>query len=362
MLYHLLYPLANKFIGFNVFRYVTFRSVYAAVTAFGLCLFFGGAVIARMRAAQLGEKIREDGPASHSSKEGTPTMGGILIILAMVISDLLWVRWDSKFFWLTLFSILWFGGIGFVDDLWKLLGKGKGRGIPSVWKFMAQIVGAIMIVGIYMYILPDDFTLKTSITLPFFKYPLNLDIFYPFFAVLVIVSASNSVNLTDGLDGLAVGCTTFAAMAFVVVTYVSGNVKFSEYLKIITVPGAGELTVLCAALVGAGLGFLWFNAHPAQIFMGDTGSLALGGLLGTVAVVVKQEILLIIVGGIFVVEALSVIIQVTSFKMSGKRIFKMAPLHHHFELSGVPESKLIVRFWIIAIVLTLLTLSTLKLR
>jgi phospho-N-acetylmuramoyl-pentapeptide-transferase len=362
MLYHLLYPLANKFIGFNVFRYVTFRSVYAAVTSFALCLFFGGAVIARMRAAQMGEKIRTDGPASHASKEGTPTMGGILIILAMVISDLLWVRWDSKFFWLTLFAILWFGGIGFVDDLWKLLGTGKGRGIPGIWKLIAQFIGAIMIVFIYMYILPDDFPLKTSITLPFFKYPLNLDLLYPFFAVLVIVSASNSVNLTDGLDGLAVGCTTFAAMAFVVVTYVAGNVKFSEYLKIITVPGASELTVLCAALVGAGLGFLWFNAHPAQIFMGDTGSLALGGFLGTIAVLVKQEILLIIVGGIFVVEALSVIIQVTSFKMSGKRIFKMAPLHHHFELSGVPESKLIVRFWIVAIVLTLLTLSTLKLR
>ncbi len=362
MLYHLLYPLANKFIGFNVFRYVTFRSVYAAVTSFGLCLFFGGAVIARMRAMQLGEKIRNDGPASHSVKAGTPTMGGILIILAMVISDLLWVRWDSKFFWLTLFSILWFGGIGFVDDLMKLLGNGKSRGISSLWKFVAQIVGAIIIVGVYMYILPDDFPLKTAITLPFFKYPLNLDALYPFFAVLVIVSASNSVNLTDGLDGLAVGCTTFAAMAFVVVTYVSGNVKFSEYLKIISVPGAGELTVLCAALVGAGLGFLWFNAHPAQIFMGDTGSLALGGLLGTIAVVVKQEVLLIIVGGIFVVEALSVIIQVVSFKTRGKRVFKMAPLHHHFELSGVPESKLIVRFWIVAIVLTLLTLSTLKLR
>jgi phospho-N-acetylmuramoyl-pentapeptide-transferase len=362
MLYHLLYPLATKFIGFNVFRYVTFRSVYAAVTAFGLCLFFGGAVIARMRAMQLGEKIRNDGPASHSAKAGTPTMGGILIIMAMVISDLLWVRWDSKFFWLTLFSILWFGGIGFVDDLMKLLGNGKSRGLSSLWKLMAQIVGAIIIVGFYMYILPDDFALKSSITLPFFKYPLNLDALYPFFAVLVIVSASNSVNLTDGLDGLAVGCTTFAAMAFVVVTYVSGNVKFSEYLKIISVPGAGELTVLCAALVGAGLGFLWFNAHPAQIFMGDTGSLALGGLLGTIAVIVKQEVLLIIVGGIFVVEALSVIIQVVSFKTRGKRVFKMAPLHHHFELSGVPESKLIVRFWIVAIVLTLLTLSTLKLR
>jgi len=363
MLYHLLYPLATKFIGFNVFRYVTFRSVYAAVTSFGLCLFFGGAVIAWIKAKQLGETIRQDGPTGHSSKAGTPTMGGILIILAMVISDLLWVRWDSKFFWLTLFAILWFGGIGLVDDLMKLLAKDKKtRGLSSGWKFGVQIIGAMIIVFLYMAILPDDYALKTSITLPFFKYPLNLDAFYPFFAILVIVGSSNAVNLTDGLDGLAVGCTTFAAMAFVVVTYVSGNAKFSEYLKIISVPGAGELTVLCAALVGAGLGFLWFNAHPAQIFMGDTGSLALGGLLGTIAVIVKQEILLIIVGGIFVVEALSVIIQVTSFKMRGKRVFKMAPLHHHFELSGVPESKIIVRFWIIAIVLVLMTLSTLKLR
>ena len=244
----------------------------------------------------------------------------------------------------------------------KLKGIGKSRGIPGSWKLVLQFIGAILVVYGYMAVLPDDFAYKSSITLPFFKHPLNLDMLYPIFAILVIVFSSNSVNLTDGLDGLAVGCTTFASMAFVVITYVVGNLKFSEYLKIIQVPGASELTVLCAALVGAGLGFLWFNAPPAQIFMGDTGSLVLGGLLGTVAVMVKQEFLLLIVGFIFVVEAASVIIQVTSFKMSGKRVFKMAPLHHHFELSGVPESKLIVRFWIIAIILTLLTLSTLKLR
>ncbi len=362
MLYHLLYPLAGKFIGFNVFRYVTFRSVYAAVTSFGLCLLFGSAVIARIRAAQLGEKIRSDGPAAHSSKAGTPTMGGILILLTLLLSILLWVRWDSKLFWLCVFSLIWYGMLGIVDDLLKLKGIGKSRGIPGLWKLIFQACGAMIIVFFYLSVLPDDFHLKTSITLPFFKHPLNLDVVYPFFAVLVIVSASNAVNLTDGLDGLAVGCTIFAAMAFVVITYVSGNIKFSEYLKIIMVPGAGELTVVCAALAGAGLGFLWFNAHPAQVFMGDTGSLALGGLLGTIAVMVKQEILLIIVGGIFVAEALSVIIQVTSFKVSGKRVFKMAPLHHHFELSGIPESKLIVRFWIVAIILTLLTLSTLKLR
>src|SRR5579883_3109973 len=282
MLYHLLYPLANHFIGFNVFRYVTFRSVYAAVTAFGLCLLLGRSVIAYIQGAQLGEKIRHDGPAGHSTKAGTPTMGGILILLTLALSGLLWVRWDSKFFWVAFFSLVWFGALGFLDDLIKLKGIGKSRGIPGSWKLILQVMGAIIIVGCYMYVLPDEFALKTSITLPFFKHPLNLDTLYPFFAVLVIVSASNSVNLTDGLDGLAIGCTTFAAMAFVVVTYVSGNVKFSEYLKIIQVPGASELTVLCAALVGAGLGFLWFNAPPAQIFMGDTGSLALGGLLGTI--------------------------------------------------------------------------------
>ena len=238
MLYHLLYPLANKFIGFNVFRYVTFRSVYAAVTTFGLCLLFGGAVIRWMRSSQMGEKIRSDGPASHSAKAGTPTMGGILMVGALVLGSLLWVRWDSKLFWVALFSIVWFGAIGFADDYMKLMGNGKTRGISSLYKLMFQTLGAILIVGLYMAVLPDDFTLRTCITLPFFKHPVNLDVLYPFFGVLVIVSASNAVNLTDGLDGLAVGCTTFAAMAFVVVTYVAGNVKFSEYLKIITVPGA----------------------------------------------------------------------------------------------------------------------------
>jgi phospho-N-acetylmuramoyl-pentapeptide-transferase len=332
------------------------------VAAFALCLLLGGTMIAKMRAAQLGEKIREDGPSSHASKKGTPTMGGLLILVALVTSSLLWVRWDSKFLWLALFSILWFGGLGFADDYWKLTGRGNKRGLSGLFKLLLQTVGAALIVGFYLSVLPDDFPLKTAVSIPFFKQPFDLSFFYFPFAVLVIVSASNSVNLTDGLDGLAAGCITFAALAFVVLTYLAGNAKLSEYLKIIHVKDASELTVICAGLVGAGLGFLWFNTNPAQIFMGDTGSLALGGLLGTIAVMVKQEALLFIVGFIFVAEAASVIAQVTSFKMRGKRIFKMAPLHHHFELSGVPESKLVVRFWIIAIILTLLTLSTLKLR
>ncbi len=362
MLYHLLYPLSDKFFGFNVFRYVTFRSVGAAVTAFALSLLLGTWVIARLRAAQLGEKIRVDGPAQHQAKAGTPTMGGLLILMVLGLSCLLWVRWDNPFHWLALFTLAWYGALGFADDYMKAAGIGSRRGIPWTWKIILQTLGAILIVGVYMAVLPKDFAMHTSVTIPFYKLPLDLGILYPILAVLVVVGASNAVNLTDGLDGLAIGLTTFAGMAFAVITYVSGNVKFGEYLKIIIVPGASELTVVCAALVGAGLGFLWFNAPPAQIFMGDTGSLALGGLLGSMAVMVKQEFLLVIVGGIFVFEALSVILQVASFKMRGKRIFKMAPLHHHFELSGVPESKLIVRFWIVSIILTLMTLATLKLR
>ncbi len=357
-----MFPLSKHFILFNVFRYITFRSVYAAVTAFGISLIFGKWFIQKLNSARIGEKIRKDGPPTHARKAGTPSMGGVIILLAFVVSVILWVQIKSPFLWLSIFSILWFGILGFIDDYWKMIGFGKSRGIPGIYKLMFQTLGAIIIVSCYLQILPADFAFKTAITLPFIKIPIFLNQLYPVFAVIVIVGSSNAVNLTDGLDGLAIGCVTFAAMAFAIITYVAGNEKFSQYLKFILIPGADELTVLCAALVGAGLGFLWFNAHPAQIFMGDTGALALGGLLGTIAVMVKQEILLLIVGGIFVAEALSVILQVMSFKMSGKRIFKMAPLHHHFELSGVPESKLIVRFWIIALVLTLLTLSTLKLR
>ena len=362
MLYHIFYPLAEQFVGFNVFRYVTFRSVGAAVTAFLLCMLLGPWLIRKLQSLQLGEKIREDGPKHHGSKAGTPTMGGMLILASIFLTTLLWVRWDSKLFWLATFSALWFGGLGFVDDYWKLLGLGKSRGIPSGYKLAFQTLGAILVVGAYLTALPEDYAFRMSVSFPFIKVPVSLDLLYPFFAVIVIVGASNAVNLTDGLDGLAIGCTAFACMAFAIITYLTGNVKFSEYLMIIFVPGSGELTVFSMAMLGACLGFLWFNAHPAQVFMGDTGSLALGGLLGTVAVMAKQEVLLLIVGGIFVVEALSVIIQVASFKVSGKRVFRMAPLHHHFELLGIPESKIIIRFWIVAIVLTLMTLVTLKLR
>ncbi len=362
MLYHLLYPLAEKFFAFNVFRYITFRSVGAAVTAFLLSLLLGGWVIAKLRASQMREKIREDVLIQHHAKQGTPTMGGLLVLVVIGLTGLLWVRWDNAFLWISLFILVWYGALGFVDDYMKVAGIGKKRGLSWTYKMCLEVLGAILVVTAYLLILPQEFQMHTSVNVPFYKLPLDLDIFYPVLAVLVIVGSSNAVNLTDGMDGLAIGLVTFAAFAFSIITYLVGNVKFAEYLKIVMVPGSSELTILCAALVGAGLGFLWFNAHPAQVFMGDTGSLSLGALLGGLAVMVKQEFLLVIVGAIFVAEALSVIMQVASFKMRGKRIFKMAPLHHHFELSGVPESKLIVRFWIVSIILMLLTLATLKLR
>jgi len=362
VLYHLLYPLAEKFFAFNVFRYITFRSVGAAVTAFLLSLLLGGWVIAKLRASQMREKIREDVLIQHHAKQGTPTMGGLLVLVVIGLTGLLWVRWDNAFLWISLFILVWYGALGFVDDYMKVAGIGKKRGLSWTYKMCLEVLGAILVVTAYLLILPQEFQMHTSVNVPFYKLPLDLDIFYPVLAVLVIVGSSNAVNLTDGMDGLAIGLVTFAAFAFSIITYLVGNVKFAEYLKIVMVPGSSELTILCAALVGAGLGFLWFNAHPAQVFMGDTGSLSLGALLGGLAVMVKQEFLLVIVGAIFVAEALSVIMQVASFKMRGKRIFKMAPLHHHFELSGVPESKLIVRFWIVSIILMLLTLATLKLR
>jgi phospho-N-acetylmuramoyl-pentapeptide-transferase len=308
------------------------------------------------------EKIREDVLIQHHAKQGTPTMGGLLILMVIGLTGLLWVRWDNAFLWISLFILVWYGALGFVDDYMKVAGIGKKRGLSWTYKMCLEVLGAILVVTAYLLILPQEFQMHTSVNLPFYKHPLDLDIFYPVLAVLVIVGSSNAVNLTDGMDGLAIGLVTFAAFAFSIITYLVGNVKFAEYLKIVMVPGSSELTILCAALVGAGLGFLWFNAHPAQVFMGDTGSLSLGALLGGLAVMVKQEFLLVIVGAIFVAEALSVIMQVASFKMRGKRIFKMAPLHHHFELSGVPESKLIVRFWIVSIILMLMTLATLKLR
>ncbi len=359
MLYHLLYPLHTMFSVFNVFRYITFRTIYASLTAFFICFLLGPWMIRKLSVMQVGQYIRDDGPKSHFDKAGTPTMGGTLIILSLTAAILLWSDLTNYYVWIVLFVIIGYGTIGFIDD-YLMQVKKRSMGLTVRKKLVLQVLVAL-ITGILVYLTPD---FSTEVTIPFFK-KIQPDFGwgYIIFATFVIVGASNAVNLTDGLDGLAIGPVIIAAATYMIFAYVSGHIKISEYLQLNYVPGAGELTIFCGALAGAGLGFLWFNSYPAQIFMGDVGSLSLGAFLGTVAVITKQEILLALVGGLFVIEALSVIFQVGFFKMtSGKRIFRMAPLHHHFELKGWPEPKVIVRFWIIAIALALLAMSTLKLR
>ena len=359
MLYHLLYPLHTTFSVFNVFRYITFRTIYASLTAFFICFLLGPWMIRKLANMQVGQYIRDDGPKSHFDKAGTPTMGGTLIILSLTASILLWSDLTNYYVWIVLFVTIGFGVIGFVDD-YLMQVKKQSKGLTVRKKLLLQGIVAL-ITGILVYVTPD---FSTQVTIPFFKH-ISPDFGwgYIIFAAFVIVGASNAVNLTDGLDGLAIGPVIIAASTYMIFAYVSGHVKIAGYLQLNYVSGAGELAIFCGALAGAGLGFLWFNSYPAQIFMGDVGSLSLGAFLGTVAVITKQEILLALVGGLFVIEALSVIFQVGFFKMtSGKRIFKMAPLHHHFELKGWPEPKVIVRFWIIAIALALLAMSTLKLR
>jgi len=359
VLYHLLYPLKTVFGGFNVFRYITFRSIYAILTALIICFVIGPWVIRQLQKHQIGQYIREDGPASHFSKAGTPTMGGILIIGATLLATLLWADLTNPYIWLLIFVTVGFGAIGFLDDYLKVIKK-HNRGLSGRAKLVGQIAVATLAV-VWLYYFPN---FDTTLNLPFFK-DVRPDLGWGFIplAIFVIVGSANAVNLTDGLEGLAIGPVTIAAAFFMIFAYLSGNIKIAEYLQIPYIRGAGELAVFCAALVGAGMGFLWYNSYPAQVFMGDVGALALGGILGTVAIATKQEILLALVGGIFVVEALSVIIQVTFFKVTnGRRIFRMAPIHHHYELKGWPEPKVIVRFWILALILGLLALSTLKLR
>jgi phospho-N-acetylmuramoyl-pentapeptide-transferase len=358
MLYHLLFPLHVNYSFFNVFRYITFRTIYAAITALLIAFLLGPWLIRVLRDRQIGQTIRRDGPESHLSKEGTPTMGGILIVLATVIPTLLWANLTNHYIWIAVFVTFGFGGIGFIDDYRKVIRK-DAKGLSPRGKLVAQFaLAAAAAALIYM-----DIGIKDTVIIPFLKNVRpSLGILYIPFIVLVIVGSSNAVNLTDGLDGLAIGPSIIAAGTYMLFAYLTGNVKIANYLQIQYVPGVGELTIFCGALAGAGLGFLWFNAYPAQLFMGDTGSLSLGGALGTVAVMVKQELVLALVGGIFVVEALSVIFQVTSYKTRRKRIFRMAPIHHHFELQGWAEPKIIVRFWIISIILALLAISTLKIR
>ncbi|OEU63702.1 MAG: phospho-N-acetylmuramoyl-pentapeptide-transferase [Desulfuromonadales bacterium C00003094] len=358
MLYHLLYPLHNEYSVFYIFRYITFRTIYATITALVISFILGPWLIDKLQKLQIGQTIRKVGPESHFKKEGTPTMGGTLILLAIVLPTLLWTDLSNVYVWVTLLVTIGFGVVGFLDDYRKV--KSKSSDGLSAREKMLSLTMIATTAGIILYLYPP---FQTTLAIPFFKGLLpDLGIFYIPFAVLVIVGASNAVNLTDGLDGLAIGPTIIASGTYLLFAYLAGNARLSSYLQISSVQGAGELAVLCGAMVGAGLGFLWFNTYPAQVFMGDVGSLSLGGALGTIAVITKQEIVLVIVGGIFVVEALSVIFQVTSFRLCGRRIFRMAPLHHHFELKGWAEPKIIVRFWIISIILALVALSTLKLR
>ncbi len=377
MLYYLLYHVLQKYFSpLNVFRYITVRTVYASLTAMFLALVFGPWLIRKLRELQIGQYIREEGPQAHQKKAGTPTMGGVLIVLSTAVPTLLWADLQNPFVLLSLFALVAFAAIGFVDDYAKVA-KRRNLGLTGKRKF-ALLTSVSAVVGIALLALSTHSAYSTQLIVPFLKrfrpdlvihtfldmphlWPLA---FVPFlvFVALVITGSSNAVNLTDGLDGLAIGCTVIAAGALTILTYVSSNFRWANYLEIQYIPRVGELTVFCGALVGASLGFLWYNAHPAEIFMGDVGSLGLGGALGTIAVIIKQEVLLVFVGGIFVVEALSVILQVASFKLRGKRIFRMAPLHHHFELLGWSESKVIVRFWIAALVFALFALTTLKLR
>jgi len=362
MLYNLLTPLAEDYTLFNLFRYLTFRSGGAVFTALIICFIVGPRLIRWLRKVQNGgQPIRDDGPESHLlTKKGTPTMGGLMMLFAVTVSTVLWCDITNHYVWVALFVTLGYGLIGFLDDYLKV-SKKNHKGLSGKKKLLGQFLIAFAAAYWITTVTPDG--LNHHLALPFFKNLLiNLGILYLPFVAIVLVGASNAVNLTDGLDGLAIVPIMIAAGCFALITYLAGNLQFANYLQIHYVPGTGELAVFCAAMIGAGLGFLWYNAPPAKVFMGDTGSLAFGGALGAVAVMVKHEIVLAIIGGLFVMEALSVIIQVASFKLTGKRVFRMAPIHHHFEKLGWQESTVVIRFWIIAVILALIGLSTLKLR
>jgi phospho-N-acetylmuramoyl-pentapeptide-transferase len=364
---YFLHHLSDRFIGFNVFLYVTFRAIAAAVTAFLLTLIFGNFIIRILIALKLGQPIRGAAEVHrlaelHGGKQGTPTMGGVLVIGSVFVSSLLWARLDNRFVWLVLFCMIYLGALGFADDYLKVTKK-KSDGISGRIKLVFQIALALIVTAVFLSS-PLLEVQARALYVPFVKSPViaNMGWFTFVFFLLVIVGSSNAVNLTDGLDGLAIGCTVTVAFAYALLSYAAGNFRIAEYLQVPFYPFAGELTVVCSALIGAGLGFLWFNCFPAKVFMGDTGSLSIGGMIGVVAICCKQELLLVLVGGVFVIEAVSVILQVMSFKLTGKRIFVMSPLHHHFELTGWKENTVIVRFWILSIIFALLGLATLKLR
>jgi phospho-N-acetylmuramoyl-pentapeptide-transferase len=361
MLYNLLYPLAEHFQPFNLFKYLTFRSGGAILTALVISFLIGPAVIRWLKSKQgKGQPIRTDGPETHFKKQGTPTMGGLMIIFSVTVSTLLWVDIRSTYMWIVLAVFLSYGAIGLADDYAKLT-RSSHRGVPGKLRLLLECLIAMVAVMGVMLATADP--LNDTLSIPFFKNTLvDLGWFFIPFGIVVVAGAANAVNLTDGLDGLAIGSIMIATACFGIISYLAGNAVFANYLQINNVPGVGELAVFCGALIGAGLGFLWYNAPPAAVFMGDTGSLAMGGALGVISVITKHEIVLAIIGGLFVMETLSVIIQVVSFKTRGKRVFKMAPIHHHFEKLGWAETTVVIRFWIIAIVLALIGLSTLKLR
>jgi len=361
MLYHLFYGLRDQFIGFNLFGYITFRSAAAAVTALLVTFLIGPAIIRWLRRKELGEEIRHDGPETHLAKAGTPTMGGMIILIAILVPVLLFARLDNLYIQLMIGATIWMGFIGFIDD-WLKVVKKKPKGLVGRYKLAGQIIWGL-VVGLAVTFSGEYEGVRWYSIVPFFKHLLvNFGWFYIPMVIFVITATSNAVNLTDGLDGLAIGLVAIAALAWAGMSYVTGRVDFSEYLSVFYLKGAGELTIYCAALIGASLGFLWYNSHPAEVFMGDTGALSLGTAIGTLAVLLKKELLLPVVGGVFMAEVVSVILQVGSYKWRGKRIFKMAPLHHHFELLGWPEEKVVARFWIIGILLALISLGTFKVR
>ncbi|MEW5838658.1 MAG: phospho-N-acetylmuramoyl-pentapeptide-transferase [Pseudomonadota bacterium] len=360
MLTALFHALSAQFSVFNMFSYITLRAILGVITALGMALLIGPWMIRKLTELKFGQQVRNDGPQSHLSKHGTPTMGGALILVAIAVATLLWADLSSKYVWIALLVTLGFGVVGWMDD-WLKISKKNSKGLPARWKYFWQsVIGLTAAVLLYNI---ASTPAETALLIPMLKdVAIQLGLGYIVLTYFVIVGTSNAVNLTDGLDGLAILPTVMVAGALSVFAYVTGHVEFAKYLAIPYVPGVGELAIFCAAIAGAGLGFLWFNTYPAQVFMGDVGALALGAALGTVAVMVRQEIVLFIMGGIFVLETLSVMIQVASFKLTGKRVFRMAPIHHHFELKGWPEPKVIVRFWIITVILVLIGLATLKVR
>jgi phospho-N-acetylmuramoyl-pentapeptide-transferase len=361
MLYNLLYPLRDSSIIFNLLHYITFRVAAAAVTSLLIAFIVGPIIIGILRRKHVGDPVREDSPEHHKIKKGTPSMGGLIIVIALTISTLLWANLSNLYIWLALFATLVNGFMGFWDDYLKII-KGKRKGLLAREKLVGQVAIGLVIGAMY-YIFPPMESVRGITEVPFFKYIIvDLGVFYILWVSVVITGSTNAINLTDGLDGLAGGLSAIVAAVFVIFAYIAGNIKFSEYLNVLYLPGSGELAIFAAALGGATLGFLWFNAHPAQVFMGDTGALALGAAFGTMAILIKKEFVLLIVGGVFVMETVSVIIQVISFQSTGKRVFKMTPIHHHFELLGWPETRVVTRFWILGILFALMGLATLKVR